>query len=342
MDVLENPILTFSALSLIILLLGISLYMLRARLLLLEQKISESDENVLVGFSEIQDVIASSFSKSESAGKNNIEEILKSISKRVEASTKDIIGCVHEAQEAIESSVSKSLESSEQIVTGLISAVSDNVGAVAENVKNNAVYTKGVVERTGVKVSEEISNSGKELIDQLQSTSKSITTSQSKALAELNAVHSDVISKIEKSVHEQTNEVLSCLNETAGDTKELVKESIDTLSDTIELVRVSNVLTENRNLYDQGRLVLETETFVKIFDSCQLTQIEDKETGQVTKNEYQNGKISTSKTYRTDSLEYVGHYQDGVLKKMEDLTGPEGSNVTQYEYDEAGEVESVI
>lgn len=342
MDVLGNPILTFSALSLIIILLGISFLMLRARMILLERQVLEMDETVLNELSELQGVIESSFSKSGSESRKNTEELLKGILEKVEASKKDVAGCVQESQKVTDSSVSKLLGLNEQKVTGLISAISDNVGAVAENVKNNAVYTKGVVERTGMKVSEEISNSGKELIDQLQSTSKNITTAQSKALAELNAVHSDVISKIEKSVHEQTNEVLSCLNETASDTKELVKESTDALSDTIELVRVSNVLTENRNLYDQGRLVLETEAFVKTFDSCQLTQIEDKETGQVTKNEFQNGKISTSKTYRTDSLEYVGHYEDGILKKMEDLTGPEGSNITQYEYDEAGEVESVI
>ncbi|MFT6449254.1 MAG: hypothetical protein ACJAW8_001615 [Oleispira sp.] len=342
MDVLGNPILTFSALSLIIILLGISFLMLRARMILLERQVLEMDETVLNELSELQGVIESSFSKSGSESRKNTEELLKGILEKVEASKKDVVGCVQESQKVTDSSVSKLLGLNEQKVTGLISAISDNVGAVAENVKNNAVYTKGVVERTGMKVSEEISNSGKELIDQLQSTSKNITTAQSKALAELNAVHSDVISKIEKSVHEQTNEVLSCLNETASDTKELVKESTDALSDTIELVRVSNVLTENRNLYDQGRLVLETEAFVKTFDSCQLTQIEDKETGQVTKNEFQNGKISTSKTYRTDSLEYVGHYEDGILKKMEDLTGPEGSNITQYEYDEAGEVESVI
>ncbi len=338
MDVLGNPILTFSALSLIIILLGISLYMLRARMVQLENKLLESDESVQSGLNKLQEAITSSFQKSEGSA----VDLLKALSGGIEASRKDVSDCVQESQRAVEESVSKLLNSSEQKVTDLLSLISNNLEITTAGVKSNAVYMKDIVERTEQKILEGVSDSGKILIDQLQGAANSIATAQGKALTELNEVHSDIVGKIEKSVLEQTNEVLSCLNETAIDTKELVKESTDSLSDTIELVRVSNVLTENRNLYDQGRLVLETETFVKTFDRCELTAIEDKETGQVTRNEYQNGKLSMSKTYRTDSLEYVGYYEDGVLKKMEDLTGSEANGVTQYEYDEAGEVESVI
>ena len=338
MDVLGNPILTFSALSLIIILLGISLYTLRARMVLLENKLLESDESVQSGLNQLQEAITSSLEKSE----NGAEVLLKTLSGRIEASKKDVSDSVQESQRIVEGAVSKLLNSSEQKVTGLLSSISNNLEITTEDVKSNAVYTKAIVERTGQKILESVSDSGEVLVEQLQGASNIIVTAQGKALTELSEVHSDLVDKIEKSVLEQTNEVLSCLNETAIDTKEVVKESTNTLSDTIELVRVSNVLTENRNLYDQGRLVLETETFVKTFDRCELTAIEDKETGQVTRNEYKNGKLSMSKTYRTDSLEYVGYYEDGVLKKMEDLTGSEANGVTQYEYDEAGEIESVI
>ncbi len=338
MDVLGNPILTFSALSLIIILLGISLYMLRAKMVLLENKLLESDESVKSGLNQVQEAITSSLNKSE----NSAEGLLKAISGKIEASRKDVNDCVQESQRAIEESVSKLLNSSEQKVIDLLSSISNNLEITTEDIKKNTLYTKAIVERTGQKVLESVSDSGKVLIDQLQGVSNSVITAQGKALTELNEVHSDLIGKIETSVLEQTNEVLSYLNKTAIDTKELVKESTNTLSEKIELVRVSNILTENRNLYDQGRLVLETEAFIKTFDRCELTAIEDKDTGQVTRNEYQNGKLKMSKTYRTDSLEYVGYYEDGVLKKMEDLTGSEANGVTQYEYDEAGEVESVI
>jgi hypothetical protein len=342
MDVIENPILTFSALSLIIILLGTSLYMLRARMILLENKLIQSDEINQTGLDQLEGIMVSSFEQSEGNRRNSIEELLKALSEKIEISTKGISGCVQESQTSIENSVSQLIQANEQKVTGLISSVSDSVGTVAETVKNNAVYTKGVVERSGLKVSEEISDSGKMLAEKISDVAKRVSAVEDKGLSELKAAKTELVVKIESSTKEQTHKLINNSNDAADSTKELIKDSTDSLTDSLELVRVSNVLTENRNLYDQGRLVLETEAFVKTFDSCQLTQIEDKETGQVTKNEFQNGKISTSKTYRTDSLEYVGHYQDGVLKKMEDLTGPEGNNVTQYEYDEAGEVESVI
>ncbi len=342
MDVIENPILTFSALSLMIILLGTSLYMLRARMVLLEKKLIQSDEINQIGFDQLEEIIASSFEQSEGNRRNSIEELLKALSEKVEISTKDISGCIQKSQTSIEDSVSQLIHANEQIITGLISSVSDDVRTVAESFKNNAVYTKGIVERSGLKVSEEISDSGKLLVEKINDVAEIIFAAEKKGLSELKAAKTDLVVKIESSTQEQTYKLINDASDVADSIKELIKDSADSLTSSLELVRVSNLMTENRNLYDQGRLVLETETFVKIFDSCQLTQIEDKETGQVTKNEYQNGKISTSKTYRTDSLEYVGHYQDGVLKKMEDLTGPEGSDVTQYEYDEAGEVESVI
>jgi hypothetical protein len=342
MDVIASPILTFSALSLIIILLGTSLYMLRARMVLLENKIIELDEVLQSGLTQVQELIVSSFVKSEELGQSSVEILLKGISEKIEVSQKDVSNNVKKSQNDTESSISILLQVNEQKVTGLVSSLSDSVETVTENVKNNAIYTKGIVERTGQKVLGDISDSRKVLVEQINNVIKRVSAVEDKGLSELKAAKTDLVGKIDNSTLKQTYEIINCLNKAMDNTKELIEDSTDTLSDKFELVRVSNVLTENRNIYDQGRLVLETESFVKTFDSCQLTQIEDKETGQVTKNEYQNGKISTSKTYRTDSLEYIGHYEDGILKKMEDRTGPEGSDVTKYEYDEAGEVESVI
>lgn len=287
MDVLGNPVLIFSLLSLIIVLLGLSLFILRARMTLLENKLLESEVSVQSGLNQLHEVVSSSL-------------------------------------EASESSTNKYLK----ILTGKIEGLR---GDFSESVRESQM-----------KVEESLSVSGKVLVDQLEGVSNNIATAQSKAHTKLNEVRSELINEVEKSALKQTDIIIGSMNETAVDSKKLVQESTGTILDLIELVRVSNVLTENRNLYDQGRLVLETESFVKIFDKCELTSIEDKETGQVTMNEYHDGKLSLSKTYRTDSLEYVGYYEGGVLKKMEDLTGPEGNNVTQYEYDEAGEVELVI
>ncbi|MEY8201211.1 MAG: hypothetical protein RPS47_18390 [Colwellia sp.] len=338
MDALGNPALIFSALSLTIILLGISLHILRARMTLLENKLLESNESVKIRLNELQETTISSFDKS-----NKIKEkLLRTLSGEIEASRMSVSDCVQRSQRAVEESESKLLNSSEHKFTDLVSLMSNNTEVTTKNIKNNIIYTKAIIERAGHGILEGVADSGKALIEQLQSASNSISTKQEKALTELNEYHSGLTCEIEKSGLEKTNKILNCLNEAASNTENLVKESANTLSDTIELVRVSNVLTENRNLYDQGRLVLETETFVKTFDRCELTAIEDKETGQVTRNEYKNGKLSMSKTYRTDSLEYVGYYEDGVLKKMEDLTGSEANGVTQYEYDEAGEVESVI
>lgn len=342
MDVIASPLLTFSALSLIIVMLGVSLYMLKARMVLLENKLIESSGINQTKFERLEEIISSSFDESESKSQKRIDQLLKTLSDRIEISAKDIGNSVQTSQALIEDSISKLIQENEQKMAESVSAVGESVAAVAENVKNNAIYTRGVVDRSGLKITGEISDSAKALVETINEATKKLAAEGEERLGELKAVKAEIVGKIENSSKEQTLEILNKSNDVADGTKELIIGSADGVIDALELVRVSNVLTENRNLYDQGRLVLETETFVKIFDSCQLTQIEDKETGQVTKNEYQNGKISTSKTYRTDSLEYVGHYQDGVLKKMEDLTGPEGSNVTQYEYDEAGEVESVI
>jgi len=341
MDVIGNPILTFSALSLIIILLGISLYMLRARMILLERKLTASNESNQTGLDKLEKIIVYSFEQSESDRRNSIEELLKALSERIEISNKGVNGCVQESQISVENLVSQLIQVNEQKLTELISSVAENVGTVTESIKNNTVFTEGALERNGLKVSEEISDSEKVLVEKINDVANRVAAAEDRGVSELRAAKSDLVEKIDSSTNEQTHKLINDSNVAADSTKELIQNSTGSLFDSLELVRVSNLLNENRNLYDQGRLVLETEAFVKTFDSCQLTQIEDKETGQVTKNEYQDGKISTSKTYRTDSLEYVGHYQDGVLKTMEDLTGPEGSNVTQYEYDETGEIGKV-
>ncbi len=130
MDVLGNPILTFSALSLIIILLGISLYMLRSRMVLLENRLLKSDESVQGGLNQLQEAITSSFEKSE----NSAEELLKALSGRIEASRKDVSDCVQESQRVIENSVSKLLNSSEQKISGLLSSISKNLEITTEDV----------------------------------------------------------------------------------------------------------------------------------------------------------------------------------------------------------------
>ena len=156
----------------------------------------------------------------------------------------------------------------------------------------------------------------------------------------LRSVESELSDYFGKTTDIQTGKINELVNSAQQEIYDYVQGSEDRLADVISLMRVSNSIFENKNLYDSGHLVIEDSSFLKIFDSCQLTRLEDKLTGQVTKNEYRDGALFRSETYRDDRLEYVGHYQDGRLASMEDLTGPDVGK-TVYEYDESGEIESI-
>lgn len=108
----------------------------------------------------------------------------------------------------------------------------------------------------------------------------------------------------------------------------------------IQTLRVANTIQNARNQYENGRIVIEDSSFLKIFDGCMLTEIQDKLTGQSTISQYKNGVIEASRTYHNGMLKYVSSYESGNLKYMDEISDS-GKVIAKYTYDEAGEVESL-
>lgn len=341
MEILENPILIFLALGLIIILLVSNLYLLKAKILLLENRTLGLEGLVQNKFHELKETITISFTKAEQSALNNSTAVIKDTFEKIETSQQEINNCVANTYKEIEESLLKLLESQNKKAIDSSSLIHSKIEVSNKALKDSIADIEELIEGVGKNTLKGISDFDEVLSECLESIVKSISVSEEKGRDELIEVKSYIAQKLESEVLSQIQRIIGRVDTNAENTKALIKESLDDVSREVQSIRVSNILTENRNLYNQGRLVLETDSFIKTFDNCQLNEIVDKETGQITKNEYKKGELVVSKTYRTDTLEYIGYYENGVLQKMEDRSVAEGGIVTSYTYDEAGEVESV-
>lgn len=315
MEVLATPVVTVSALSLIVILLIFGFFIMRARTLRLERQMLD-----------MQKVLVDSLTKASDDSRS-----------ATEALTQQALNEILESRQEVSKFVGNTIKNLEASLSGLIQA--SELKSI-ENIKDNATDIKSTVEQLEVAISKDLASSKSSISERFDQMERNISESESSTLSRLDAAKQETLDNLEQASKNQIQRIVASITESNDRSRDDLRESEKRLSGVIDRLRVSNISTENKNLYGQGRLVIETDSFVKTFDCCQLSQLEDKETGLVTKNEYKNGSLIASKTYRTDRLEYIGHYEDGVLLEMEDHTESEGI-VTKYEYNEAGEIESI-
>lgn len=127
------------------------------------------------------------------------------------------------------------------------------------------------------------------------------------------------------------------MEESHSELAALLEDRAVELAGMISASIVANRLQDEKNNYSNKNIVIESGELVKYFSGCELTSMTDHSTGQETRLEYEDGMHVRSQTFEHGRLKYVMHYEDETLQQIDEF-GPEGEQIAEYHYDEAGEV----
>lgn len=237
---------------------------------------------------------------------------------------------------ANEQKITDRLEANLSEVTSFLESLKTNLVELAiKNDDANQKAYKGLGEALTNKTSE-IARNLSEIRSETHANSRKIEEQLESGIVKFTNLTSSDHKKTAKSLDDLNAQVLRLDSE--------IDKNLDRYSSSIfgliQTLRVANTIQNSRNQYENGRIVIEDSSFLKIFDGCMLTEIQDKLTGQSTISQYKNGVIEASRTYHNGMLKYVSTYESGNLKYMDEISDS-GKIIAKYTYDEAGEVESL-
>lgn len=121
-------------------------------------------------------------------------------------------------------------------------------------------------------------------------------------------------------------------------TKQERTSAFEQLSSLLQTIRVENLSEITSNIAKQKNLKIDTSDFEKYLGDCKVVQMTDKNTGQITRFNYEKGIKRSSDTLAGDVLKYRMLFDnEGKVSKGVEFN-EKGDIAFEYEYDKAGEI----